>query len=202
MNYAEIAENQRLLPLWLRYWAHVNWRLVWGGCRDDVATRAYPSLGPARQLFPDSSREQEGEDSRSGTDVRCDLAWLYLEGIDRKRGLLFPLAFRTIQPAGALVPHNVRDLSAHIELADALRIIIFSLLISRPRLGFLGRLLALRIESLEPDQEDDGQEDGESCEQGRLLLGRSLVSPPSELEGASLGAGGYIQIGVSIQVGQ
>ena len=46
-------------------------------------------------------------------------------------GSLLLFAFRTFQPAGSLVPHDMGDLTSHVELSNAITIWIGPLFIER-----------------------------------------------------------------------
>ena len=46
-------------------------------------------------------------------------------------GLLLLLALRPLQPAGRLVAHHLGDLAAHVELADAVGVVVLAVLVAR-----------------------------------------------------------------------
>ena len=63
--------------------------------------------------------------------------------------MFFLLALGPVQPAGRLVAHDLGDLPAHVELADAVRVMLLARLVTRP----FGRLVR-------PDRQPRNQGDG------------------------------------------
>ena len=82
----------------------------------------------------DELGEAESIVAAAGADVGDHFTGLDLEGFDQLGGLLLFFALGAFQPVGRLMPHDLGDLPAHVELADAIGIVIFAVFIT----GMLG----------------------------------------------------------------
>ncbi len=85
--------------------------------------------------------EAESIVAAAGADVGNDFTGLDLEGFDQLGGLLFLFALGAFQPVGGLMAHDLGNLPAHVELADAIGIMILAVFIA----GMLGIGFLLRV---------------------------------------------------------
>ena len=64
-----------------------------------------------------------GQIAGARANVRDHFAGPEFQRVDQQRRFLFGFALRPFQPIGGLMSHDVRDLAAHVELPDAIRIV-------------------------------------------------------------------------------
>lgn len=95
-------------------------------------------------------RDREGEVARACTDVRHDVVRLQRQPFDEQIRALHQLAHGPIEPAGGAVPHDVRDLAAQVDLADAVGV---------------GQALLVVLPGRDPGRPEPG-EDAEEKRQG------------------------------------
>src|SRR5207245_3200244 len=79
--------------------------------------------------------DAEGEIATARADVRDHVTGFQFEGVEEFGWLFFLLALRPFEPTRCLMTHDVGDFPAHVEFANAIRVVLFSSLVPGRRLG-------------------------------------------------------------------
>ena len=92
-----------------------------------MMSRAFPAGSRRRRLAalgPDAVGEAKAEVAAAGADVGDDGSFLDFEDLHELAGAFLILALGPFEPTGGLMAHDLGNLAIHVELADAVGIMV------------------------------------------------------------------------------
>ncbi len=92
--------------------------------------------GEELALVADALGNAKGVVAAAGAHVGNHVAGFEFQRIQQFRAVFLFLALGTFEPAGGLEAHHLGDLTAHVEFADAVRIVLAARFVARFLFGF------------------------------------------------------------------